>query len=78
MNGTESSPFPRSGGKSIDKDGVDTAGYITKKGTPSGEDARFNALPPGMNIDDQKVAEINSLPMKEWNGGLSYEGDGGY
>lgn len=78
MNGTEMAPLPRSGGKSLDKDGIDDAGYIDKKGTPSGEDARFNMLPPGMNIENQKVAEMNSMPMREWKGGLSYEDDGGY
>jgi hypothetical protein len=70
--------LPSSGGKTLDKDGIDDHGYLTKKGTPSGDDAKFNYLPPGMNIEDQKNAEFNALPMREWKGGLSYEDDGGF
>ena len=72
------SVLPNSGGQSVEKDGIHDQGYLDKKGTPSGMDARFNALPPGSDIDDQKVCDIRAEPMKMWNGGLSYEGDGGF
>jgi hypothetical protein len=32
------------------------------KGTPSGKAALFNALPPGADLDDQAVREVNSMP----------------
>jgi len=70
--------LPSSGGASLDKDGIKDSGYLTKKGTPSGEGAKFNMLPPGTNIDDQKVADIREQPMKNWSGGQSYPGDGGF
>ncbi len=59
-----------------EKVGIQGSGYIEKKGTPSGLDARFNMLPPGMNIDDQKVADIREEPVKMYKGGLSYPNDG--
>lgn len=68
--------LPSSGGQSIDKTGVKDSGYLTKKGTPSGLKAEFNYLPPGMNIEDQKDADIRSQEMKTYKGGISYPGDG--
>lgn len=44
------------------------SGYINKKGTPSGEKAMFNELPPGENIEKQKVSavkETESMPLKK-------------
>jgi hypothetical protein len=70
--------LPSSGGQSIDKDGIKDTGYLDKKGTPSGERAMFNMLPPGTNIEDQKVADIREMPMKMYDRGLSYPGDGGF
>jgi hypothetical protein len=68
--------LPRSGGKSLDKAGINNSGYLTKKGTPSGLDARFNRLPPGMNIQDQELADINEQSLLNYSGGISYPGDG--
>lgn len=68
--------LPSSGGKSLDKSGIKDSGYLDKKGTPSGLDARFNMLPPGMDIEDQKVADIRSQTMITYSGGISYPGDG--
>jgi len=70
--------LPKSGGATVEKDGINDSGYLTKKGTPSGEGAMFNYLPPGMNIEDQECADINAQPLREWKGGLSYESDGGF
>ena len=67
-----------SGGASVEKDGIKDTGYLEKKGTPSGEGAMFNMLPPGTNIEDQSVADIRAQPLKSWTGGLSYQGDGGF
>ena len=51
------------------------SGFITKKGAPSGEGAKFNVMPPGDMIDNQPDADIRDLPMKQIVG-LSYPGDG--
>jgi hypothetical protein len=56
--------------------GIKDSGYIEKKGTPSGLDARFNFLPPGMEIEDQKNTDIRPQKMCEYKGGISYPGDG--
>jgi len=70
--------LPRSGGASLDKDGIDDEGYLEKKGTPSGNMAEFNHLPPGTDIEDQEVAHIEPQKMLTYAGGLSYPGDGGF
>ena len=48
-----------------EKSGFQTTGYQVKKGTPYGEDAKFNYLPPGMCIDDQENVDIRAMPYKE-------------
>lgn len=58
-----------------EKSGFATDGYIDKKDTPYGEAAKFNYLPPGMNIDNQANAEINAMPMRQLVS-ESYPGDG--
>jgi hypothetical protein len=70
--------LPSSGGATLDKDGIKDEGYLDKKGTPSGMSAMFNTLPPGSNIDDQKVADIREEPLKMYKGGLSFPDDGGF
>jgi len=55
--------------------GFITDGYIDKQGTPYGEAAKFNFLPPGMDISNQENAEIHSMPMQRVTAG-SYPGDG--
>jgi len=72
----EENVLPKSGGQAVEKTGVKDSGYLTKKGTPSGMDAKFNCLPPGMNIEDQEVKDIRGQEMKTWTGGLSFPGDG--
>lgn len=62
--------------KTLDKAGFQTSGYITKKGTPNGADAKFNYLPPGMNIDRQECADIRPLEMKQIVSASGYPGDG--
>lgn len=52
-------------GEVLERAGFETSGYINKKGTPSGPGAHFNALPPGMNMEKQAVADIRELPYKE-------------
>lgn len=42
---------------------VSDASARSTKGTPSGRGARFNRLPPGTNIRDQRVTEQNPMPM---------------
>jgi hypothetical protein len=55
--------------------GFTTTGYIDKRGTPYGEAAKFNMMPPGMDISNQEVREINDMPMKRLVAG-SFPGDG--
>jgi hypothetical protein len=68
--------LPKSGGESIDKTGIKDSGYLDKKGTPSGLAAEFNMLPPGTNIEDQKVCDYHEMKMVEYRGGISFPGDG--
>jgi len=58
-----------------EKSGFQTGGYIDKKGTPYGEAAKFNVMPPGMDICNQPVAEFNNMPMRKLTS-ESYPGDG--
>lgn len=65
-------------GPVLDRAGIKDTGYIDKKGTPSGMDAKFNALPPGTDITNQAVADVDgtmSMPMKTVTD-LGYPGDG--
>jgi hypothetical protein len=56
--------------------GIKDAGYLKKKGTPSGLKAEFNYLPPGMDIKDQENADIRPQELLNYKGGMSYPGDG--
>lgn len=59
--------------------GFDTDGYIQKKGITASQatnpDTRYNMTPPGMDINDQKNADIRTLPWKTITG-MGYPGDG--
>lgn len=44
--------------EALDRPGFQVSGYITKKGTPSGEGAKFNFLPPGQDISNQANADL--------------------
>ena len=52
-----------------------TDSYIVKKGTPYGEGAKFNKMPPGMDIDNQDCVDIRQMPLKKITN-VSYPGDG--
>ena len=58
-----------------ERSGFATGGYIDKQGTPYGEAAKFNFLPPGMDISNQENAEINEMPLRKLVA-ESYPGDG--
>ena len=55
--------------------GFITDGYLDKQNTPFGEAAKFNYLPPGMEIDNQVNSEINDMPLYKLTA-ESYPGDG--
>lgn len=55
--------------------GFITEGYIDKNGIPYGEAAKFNFLPPGMDIMNQENIEVHDMPMRTLVAG-SYPGDG--
>ncbi len=55
--------------------GFQTSGYIDKQGTPYGEAAKFNFMPPGMDISNQENVEIHDMAMKKLVA-TSYPGDG--
>lgn len=58
-----------------EKSGFQTEGYLDKKGTCYGEAAKFNFLPPGMDIEDQVCKDIRKMPFKKVVD-ISYPGDG--
>ena len=70
--------LPKSGGASLDKDGIDDSGYLTKKGLAYGPNAFYNTLPPGMDIEDQENIDSRKMEMRTYKGGLSYPDDGGF
>lgn len=78
--------LPNSEGGVLDKAGIQDSGYLDKKGTPYGQRVTptgieghiFNALPPGSDIADQEVADIEPterMKIKEVVE-MSYPGDG--
>lgn len=58
-----------------ERSGFITDGYLDKGGTPYGEAAKFNFLPPGMDISNQMNAEINQMKLYKVTE-ESYPGDG--
>jgi hypothetical protein len=70
--------LPKSGGASLDKDGINDSGYLTKKGLAYGNNAFYNTLPPGMDIEDQENIDSRKMELKTFKGGLSYPDDGGF
>jgi hypothetical protein len=64
--------------QALDNPGFDASGgWITKKGTPYGEAAMFNQLPPGMDISAQQYSDIRDMPLKKVTS-ISYPGDGAF
>jgi len=55
--------------------GFITDGYLDKAGTQFGEAAKFNFMPPGMDISNQQMVEINEMPLRKIVA-ESYPGDG--
>jgi len=55
--------------------GFITDGYQDKNGIPYGEAAKFNYLPPGMEITNQVNAEIHEMKLYKLTA-ESYPGDG--
>jgi len=47
-----------------EKSGFIVDGYLDKNSTPFGEGAKFNFLPPGMDISNQMNAEIHDMPLR--------------
>lgn len=64
-------------GSNSDPTGFVTSGYIVKKGTPQGDGATFNKMPPGMDIMNQDFSDIRDLPMKKVTD-MDYPGDGAF
>jgi hypothetical protein len=62
-------------GSDSEMTGFVTSGYIDKRGTPHGEAARFNMMPPGMDITDQVTTEQHPMPFKTVTA-MGYPGDG--
>lgn len=58
-----------------EKSGFITDGYLDKQGTPYGEAAKLNLMPPGMDISNQEIAEIHQMPLRRLVS-ESYPGDG--
>lgn len=58
-----------------ERSGFITDGYLDKSDTPYGEAAKFNFLPPGMDISNQENIEVNDMPLRKLIA-ESYPGDG--
>jgi len=58
-----------------EKSGFQTDGYLYKGDTPQGEGAKFNVMPPGMEIDNQPTARIYPMSLIKLTE-ESYPGDG--
>jgi hypothetical protein len=54
--------------------GIKDSGYLDKKGT-TGADTLMLSMPPGMNIENQKLSDQHEMPMKTVTS-LGYPGDG--
>ena len=62
--------------QALDVPGFDAnGGCFHKWGTPYGEAAYFNQLPPGPDINDQAYALIHDMPLEVYHGGVTYESD---
>ena len=60
----------------LDDPGLDAnGGCFHKWGTPFGEAAYFNQLPPGPDINDQAYALIHDMPLVVYEGGVTYKSD---
>jgi len=55
--------------------GIKDSGYLVKKGLEYGVNAFYNTLPPGTDIEDQENADIRTMEMYAYSGGLSYDGE---
>jgi hypothetical protein len=64
-----------SSGSDSEMVGFQTSGYIDKQGTPHGDSAAFNKMPPGMDITNQETIEYYDMPFKKLVA-TSYPGDG--
>lgn len=64
--------------QNLDDPGLSADGrHIVKHGTPYGQDALFNYLPPGMDISNQTMTLIYQMPLKMVTE-MQYPGDGGF
>ena len=60
----------------LDDPGLDASGGCFRKwGTPFGEAAMFNQLPPGPDINDQAYLHFNTMPLQLYMGGVTYDSD---
>ncbi len=48
-----------------EKSGFITNGFIDKRDTPYGENAKLNYLPPGDEIENQAMRVINAMPYRK-------------
>jgi hypothetical protein len=55
--------------------GIYNHDYLVKKNLQFGVQALYNALPPGMDIEDQENCDIRTMPMKTVTS-MGYPGDG--
>jgi hypothetical protein len=65
--------LPRSKPEVIDRAGIDGTRHIDKHGLKGGLGEMYNALPPGMNIEEQPNASIRKQPFLRFKG-LSADG----
>lgn len=58
-----------------EKVGFVTEGYLHPASVPSGENAKFNHMPPGQDIANQDMLTVHEMPVKTVVS-ESYPGDG--
>jgi hypothetical protein len=62
----------------LDDPGLDASGgCFVKHGTPYGESAMFNQLPPGQDISDQTLLLIHPMPLRKITA-MGYPEDGAF
>ena len=76
MNGAIEGMHSWRPGENLDDPGLDASGgCFYKWGTPYGEQAMFNQLPPGPDISDQAYVLIHNMPFRQYSGGVTFPGD---
>jgi len=67
-----SESYPTRPSVTTERAGIRDSGYLDKKGTPSGNAAKFNSLPPGERLENQANCDVREMPMRTYSGGINH------